>query len=208
MSEDYEPNDPAAALSKSDRARLRRAWAQSPAVWRFVPGRGSPKHIRKWLSKQGPADWHEMAIAFDYDNRDLSPLHFIAAQATADRASIMSIVVALDLPALEQQNQRSEAADVAKQMPQVAALMDLISQGFSRGFYQADRFNLAQPQSVLGATKTRIEDLGSPLTWPLPERAWARTQGQKHRPDYLWDRTENCQRLPFDVWLTTKLRPN
>lgn len=189
-------------LTEADRTMLRQAWAENATVWRFVPGRGSAKHLRKWLGKQGPADWHDIALHFDITGRDLSPLHFIASQPTADRASIMSLLVGLDLYDLERKRRPGDVR------PHQTELLDLIVAGFAQGFYTTDRFGLEQPQSVLARTYTNLVTLSAPPLWPIPEQAWYKLQGKPHYPAYVWDSAANCQRLPFDVWVAAKIRPN
>ena len=149
MSNAFDNSHPLSRLSESDRDKLRRAYRQSPAVWRFVPGRGSAKHLRKWLGQQGPADWHEIALHFDLSGKDLAPLHFIASQPDADRASIMSMVLDLGLSELEREALRTSRGHIHKTRPEQARLLDLISDGFAHGFYKTDKFRMNQPQVVL-----------------------------------------------------------
>ena len=206
----YVPNTSTSlpVLSDDDRRKLRQTWQQSPAVWRFVPGRGCPTHQRKWLMKQSPADWHDIALKFDFESKDLSPLEFIARRPSADRASIMSIVLALDIGLHEHKLARPTPQHLHQCPPQISRLLDLIHDGFARGFYQSGRFTLRQPQTLLAQTKSDIATLERPLNWPLPDQAWRPLAGQAHRPDYIWDKTDQCQRLPFETWVRHKLRPN
>lgn len=208
MSNSFDNSHPFLRLSEADRAMLRRAYSQSPAVWRFVPGRGSAKHMRKWLGKQGPADWHDIALHFDVTGKDLSPLHFIASQPNADRASIMSMVLDLGLSELERESLRTSRGHIHKTRPEQAKLLDLISQGFADGFYQTGNFRMNQPQSVLTRMHVDQSTLGRPPIWPLPARAWTQVRSEPHWPDYVWDGLASCQRLPFEIWVQTRLRPN
>ena len=43
-----------------------------------------------WLSRQGPAEWHALAIAWDWED-GIEPLHWIIQQPTCDRATALAI---------------------------------------------------------------------------------------------------------------------
>ncbi len=208
MSQAYYTQNPVKTLSEHDRSELKRAWRNTPAVWRFVPHRGDKAFLNKWLSRQSPADWHEIATKFDWDLPDLSPVLFIAKQPDADRASIMSMVLEQDLPLIERLAQDSGQNSFRDNAPQVAELLDLISMGFEKGWYRDQRFRLSHAQAALARTRVALNTLEHDQMWKFPAYAWSPVNGENHQPDYIWDATSNCQRLPFDVWARLKIRPH
>lgn len=195
-------------ISHKEHAKLRKAWQESPAVWRFVPGRGNRKHIRKWLAKLSRDDWHEIALNFDLDLPDLAPLHFIVEQPDCDRASVMTLVLALDLAGQEAKRTPDGGDDTLSNYPEQAQLMDLICKGFRNGLYTEGKFRLGQPQSVFLQMQNALMIQKTTPIWRLPEAAWAPLGNRAHSPEYSWDRSECCQRVPFDTWVRAKLRPN
>lgn len=195
-------------ISQHDHAKLRRAWLQSPAVWRFVPGRGNRKHIRRWLGGQSRDDWHEIALNFDMDTTDLAPLHFIVSQPNCDRASVLTLLLSLDPTAQEARHAKDPFNDPHSVAPERARLMDKIAEGFAQGFYPEGQFRIRQTQGRLRQAAHEYSMLENPTLWSFPDRAWLPTKGQRHRPDYVWDRAESCQRIPFEIWVRARLRPN
>ncbi len=200
--------DLTAALTAQERKKLRAAWQDAPAVWRFVPNRGCPNFTRDWLLQQSPAEWHEIALHFNIENTDLSPLLTIARQANADRASIMSMVLSLDLISIEDRRKRKPSFNPAVSLPAVAELMDVIEAGFAAGCYARARFRISHDQAAMKRTKSYLASLSDGPYWALPDRAWHPVEGHFHQPEFMWDHVGNCQRLPFEDWVQLKLRPH
>lgn len=207
----FSVNDLVSGLSPQDRAELRRLWFDAAPVWSADAVGSSREAVAQmdgWLASLRPDDWHEIVTHFDWDTGPLAPVMWIARQPRADRATILSILLEQDIRFFEDFRRLRPDEDPRAMNPEAAALLDTITRGFAAGHYGVARFGVTHDASVLPRTRDYLAALpGRPL-WALPEHVWQPCSGEAHRPDFVWDHFGNCQRIPFDDWIATKLRPH
>lgn len=198
-----ERSDTARAQTLSNcRARL--------AEWRAVPpvfnlGDGGVDSVA-WLRRQSPAEWHELVKGYTWESDDLSLMHCIADQPNADRATILAMLLDLDVTYYE--GRKSLGGDPRAVFPEMTALLDRIEAGFARGYYQTATFGLVRERAQLERTSAYLARLGRAPIWNLPARTWDGLQGRGHKPRYVYDARDEAFRMPFEQWALHRAQPN
>ena len=159
-----------------------------------------------WLRKQSPAEWHELVKGYAWESDDLSLMTCIADQPNADRATILAMLLDLDVTYYE--GRKSLGADPRAIFPDMTALLDRIEAGFAKGFYQTAAFGLVRERSQLERTTAYLSRLGRAPIWNLPARTWDGLQGRSHKPRYVYDARDDAFRMPFEHWAQHRAQPN
>ncbi len=198
-----------------ERSELKRAPIASTrrdqiAEWRAFPPvyaleEGSRESVA-WLRRQSPAEWHELVKGYTWENDDLSLMQCIADQPNADRATILSMLLDLDVTYYE--GRKSLGGDPRAVFPEMTTLLDRIEAGFAKGYYQTAEFGLVRERSQLERTTAYLARLGRAPIWNLPARTWAALQGRSHKPRYVYDARDEAFRMPFDQWARHRAAPN
>lgn len=195
-------------LSADDRAVLRASWQAEPVIWCYETAQIKGASLANWLGQQGPADWHDIILGFNWEAADYSLPQWIAGQANADRATIMTMILAIDLGRLEAERLNDSGLDPHSFAPEASHLMDIICRGFAKSYYRQSAYALGFSRSVLTQTKRQIANLGQSPQWPLPDEAWTLPSGHAHDAALCWDTARQGQRIPFESWLQLKVRPH
>jgi hypothetical protein len=180
------------------------------AEWRALPpvcslGDGGFDSVA-WLRRQSPAEWHELVKGYTWDSDDLSAMVCIADQPNADRATILAMLLDLDVTYYE--NRKSLGGDPRATFPDMTDLLDRIEAGFARGYYQSAEFGLVRDRSQLERTTAFLARLGRAPIWNLPARTWDALQGRGHKPRYVYDARDEAFRMPFEQWARHRAAPN
>lgn len=204
--------DLVSGLSPRDRAELCRQWFDAKPVWsaadRDRPSTGAQPGMEGWLGSLRPDDWHEIVLHFDWDSGPVAVIKWIAQQPNADRATILSILLEQDIRFFEDIRRLRPDENPRAMNPDGAALLDIMARGFAAGHYRTGAFCVSHDANVLPRTRDYLAGLsGSPM-WTFPDHVWSPCEGAEHQPDFVWDHMAHCQRIPFDDWLKTRLRPH
>ena len=180
-----------------------REWRALPPV--FALGCGGKESVA-WLRRQSPAEWHELVKGYTWEGDDLSLMMCIASQPNADRATILAMLLDLDVTYYE--GRKSLGGDPRAAFPDMTALLDCIEAGFASGYYQSAQFGLVRERSKLERTTAYLARLGRAPIWALPARTWDALQGRSHKPRYVYDARNEAFRVPFDQWARHRVQPN
>ncbi len=180
------------------------------AAWRAVPpiyslGDGGADSVA-WLRGQSPAEWHELVKGYTWESDDLSPMLFIADQPNTDRATILAMLLDLDVTYYE--GRKSLGGNPRAMFPEMIDLLDRIEAGFAKGHYQSAEFGLVRERTQLDRTIDYLATLGRAPIWCLPTRTWDALQGRSHKPRYVYDSRDDAFRVPFQVWARHRAQPN
>ena len=186
----------------SRRARMAE-WRAFPPVFTLCDGGVDSVN---WLRRQSPAEWHELVKGYTWDSVDLSPLMCIADQPNTDRATILAMLLDLDVTYYE--GRKSLGGDPRAIFPEMTALLDRIEAGFAKGYYQTAAFGLVRERTQLDRTIAYLARLGRAPIWALPPRTWDALQGRGHKPRYIYDARHDAFRLPFEQWAQHRAAPN
>ena len=186
----------------SRRARMA-DWRAFPPVFTLCDGGVDSVN---WLRRQSPAEWHELVKGYTWDSVDLSPLMCIADQPNTDRATILAMLLDLDVTYYE--GRKSLGGDPRAIFPEMTALLDRIEAGFAKGYYQTAAFGLVRERTQLDRTIAYLARLGRAPIWALPPRTWDALQGRGHKPRYVYDARDDAFRLPFEQWAQHRAAPN
>ena len=184
------------------RARLAE-WRAMPPV--FDLGDGGVDGVA-WLRRQSPAEWHELVKGYTWDSEDLSLMMCIADQPNTDRATIVAMLLDLDVTYYE--GRKSLGGDPRAVFPEMTALIDRIEAGFANGYYQSAEFGLVRDRSQLDRTTGFLAGLGRAPIWNLPARTWDTLLGRGHKPRYVYDSRDEAFRMPFEQWARHRAQPN
>ena len=184
------------------KARLQE-WRAYPPV--YALGDGGLDSVA-WLRRQSPAEWHELVKGYTWESDDLSLMICIADQPNADRATILAMLLDLDVTYYE--GRKSLGGDPRAVFPNMTALLDRIEAGFAKGYYQSADFGLVRDRSQLERTTAYLARLGRAPIWALPARTWDALQGRGHKPRYVYDAHDEAFRMPFDQWARHRVAPN
>lgn len=186
----------------SRRARMAE-WRSWPPVFDFTDAGNDSVG---WLRRQSPAEWHELVKGYTWESDDLSLLMCIADQPNADRATILAMLLDLDVTYYE--GRKSLGGDPRAVFPEMTALLDRIEAGFARGYYQSAAFGLVRERTQLDRTTAYLARLGRAPIWTLPARTWDALQGRSHKPRYVYDSRDEAFRMPFEQWARHRVAPN
>ena len=180
------------------------------AEWRTLPpvctlGDGGLNSVA-WLRRQSPAEWHELVKGYTWDSDDLSAMICIAEQPNADRATILAMLLDLDVTYYE--GRKSQGGDPRATFPEMTDLLDRIEAGFAKGYYQSAEFALVRDRAQLDRTIGYLARLGRAPIWALPARTWDALQGRGHKPRYVYDARDEAFRTPFEQWARHRAQPN
>ncbi len=180
------------------------------AEWRALPpvcvmGEHNADGVA-WLRRQSPAEWHELVKGYTWDSDDLSLMICIADQPNTDRATILAMLLDLDVTYYE--GRKSLGGDPRAVFPEMTDLLDRIEVGFARGYYQSAEFGLVRDRSQLDRTTGYLAKLGRTPIWAFPDRTWAALNGRGHKPRYVYDSRDDAFRLPFEQWARQRAHPN
>ena len=186
----------------SRRARMEE-WRAVPPVYALADG---GLDSVAWLRRQSPAEWHELVKGYTWDSDDLSLMICIADQPNADRATILAMLLDLDVTYYE--GRKTLGGDPRAVFPDMTALLDRIEAGFARGYYQSAEFGLVRERAQLERTTAYLARLGRAPIWALPARTWEALQGRGHKPRYVYDSRDEAFRVPFEHWAKHRAQPN
>ena len=178
-------------------------WRALPPVFNLGDGGGDSV---AWLRRQSPAEWHELVKGYTWESDDLSLMICIADQPNADRATILAMLLDLDVTYYE--GRKTLGGDPRAVFPDMTALLDKIESGFACGYYQSAEFGLVRERSQLDRTTAYLARLERAPIWNLPVRTWAALQGRGHKPRYVYDARDAAFRMPFEHWARHRAQPN
>lgn len=196
--------------SETARAKNLTTRRERMAEWRALPPvfdlSDSGVDSVAWLRRQSPAEWHELVKGYTWESDDLSLMMCIADQPNADRATILAMLLDLDVTYYE--GRKSLGGDPRAVFPEMTALLDRIEAGFANGYYQTAAFGLVRERTQLDRTKAYLARLGRAPIWNLPARTWGALQGRGHKPRYVYDARNDAFRTPFEQWALHRAQPN
>lgn len=198
-----ERSDTARTLNLASRRARMAEWRATPPVFDLAEGGIDGVD---WLRRQSPAEWHELVKGYTWDSDDLSLMMCIADQPHTDRATILAMLLDLDVTYYE--GRKSLGGDPRAVFPDMIALIDKIEAGFARGYYQSAEFGLVRERSQLERTTAFLARLGRAPIWNLPSRTWETLQGRSHKPRYVYDARDDAFRMPFEQWARHRAQPN
>ena len=116
------------------------------------------RKVIDWLSRQGPAEWHAIAEAWDWDD-DCAPLAWIVQQPTCDRATAATIFWASEPDYFFSEDGHGDIADMDE---------DIVNR-WNAGFYTSARFRFATDElnDYISETLDRIEDIPDSIAEPI-----------------------------------------
>lgn len=198
-----ERSETARALNVTSRRARMEEWRALPPV--YALGDGGLDSVA-WLRRQSPAEWHELVKGYTWESDDLSLMICVADQPNADRATILAMLLDLDVTYYE--GRKSLGGDPRAVFPDMTALLDRIEAGFARGYYQSAEFGLVRERSQLERTTAYLARLDRAPIWALPARTWDALQGRGHKPRYVYDARDEAFRMPFEQWARHRAAPN
>ena len=198
-----ERSETARAKTLSNRRARIAEWRAIPPVFNLSDGGVDSV---AWLRRQSPAEWHELVKGYTWESDDLSLMQCIADQPNADRATILAMLLDLDVTYYE--GRKSLGGDPRAAFPEMTALLDKIEAGFAKGYYQSAEFSLVRERSQLERTTAYLARLDRTPIWALPARAWETLRGRGHNPRYVYDARDEAFRMPFEHWARHRAAPN